>query len=165
MAENEDLRFPEDFLKIEEIYLWDSKFERHADYQPAVHDGKVHVQSKRGFEAEVLKAEAADGETDELFRVKVSLGIRAVTSGDEEEPLHSVEATFAVEYRITAPLPDAEMPDFIMFNSAHNVWPFWREHVYTTLQSASLPVLHIPFFSGSKKKDAGKGKRQVAKKP
>ncbi|MGO4700304.1 hypothetical protein [Dyella sp. 2RAB6] len=154
MAKEQELSFPQDYLQLENIYLWDSKFERHKEFQPGVHGGHVKVQSRQGFEAEILDAEAADGEAAELFRVKVTQGLRATLMMDGEEPLHTVEATFAVEYRIVHPLPDEKMPDFIEFNCAHNVWPFWREHVFGTMRAASLPVLNVPFFPGKKGKKA-----------
>lgn len=157
-----ELRFPQDFLKIQDIYLWDSKLERHLEYQPAIHGEKMHVQSRRAFEPELVDATAQDGQTIELFRVKVTLGIRAIYAGEDDEPLHSLEATFAVEYEILSALPHDKMSEFIEFNSAHNVWPFWREHVFSTLRSASLPVLNVPFFPGEKKKAAKARKKKQA---
>ena len=166
MAKDEALNFPEDFLQLENIYLWDSKLERHMEYQPGLHNGHITVQSRRGFDAEILDAEAADGEKADLFRVKVELGLRAILVMEGEEPLHTIEATFAVEYRITNPLQHDKMPEFIEFNCAHNVWPFWREHVFSTLRSASLPRLNVPFFPGKAKKKASRPKgRRIENKP
>lgn len=157
-----ELRFPQDFLKIQDIYLWDSKLERHLEYQPGVHGDKMHVQTRRAFKPELIDATAQDGQKAELFRVKVTLGIRAIYAGKDDDPLHSLEATFAVEYQILNTLPDDKMSEFIEFNSAHNVWPFWREHVFSTLRSASLPVLNVPFFPGEKKKVAKARKKKQA---
>lgn len=160
MAKKQESIFPQDFLQLENIYLWDCKLEREQEYQPGRHGGHVKVQSRHGFEAEVLDAEAAGGETAELFRVKVTQGLRAIVDldGGQEEPLHTIEATFAVEYRIVRPLPHEKMTEFIEFNCAHNVWPFWREHVYSTLRAASLPVLNVPFFPGKKIKKLRKSR-------
>jgi|GEM_PF-4220866 len=158
MAKDQELCFPQDYLQLENIYLWESKLERHKEYQPGMHGGHVSVQSREEFEAEILDAEADSGEKASLFRVKVTQGLRAMLVLEEAEPLHTVEATFAVEYQIVHPLPDDKMPDFIQFNCAHNVWPFWREHVFATLRAASLPVLNVPFFNGKQLKKTRKAR-------
>lgn len=155
--------FPQDYLKLENIYLWESKLERHTEFQAGLHSDHIRVQSRRGFEAEILDAKAQDDEKAELFRVKVTFGLRAVADQEYDEPLHSIEATFAVEYRIMRELPHDQMPKFIEFNCAHNVWPFWREHVFSTMRAASLPVFNVPFFPGKPGEKNKKGR--VSKTP
>jgi hypothetical protein len=39
---------------------------------------------------------------------------------------------------------------FAELNSVHNVWPFWRQHVFDIVSRARLPHLNVPLFSGVK---------------
>lgn len=158
--------FPVDFLKIGDIYLWSEKLERHSEYQKALHDGKTETQFRRALDVEMLDAVTAEGEHESLVRVLVTLGVRCVTSAGEE-PLHSLESTFAVEYRVLQELPSDKMGDFVQFNCVHNAWPFWREHVYTTLKKASLPPISIPFFPArpQESKELPPKRRRIKKNP
>jgi hypothetical protein len=157
---DESKEFPTDFLKIEDLYLWDTKLERYQEFQKGIHEGGTHAQSRRALKFEMLEAESTEGEHVALLRALVTLGVRIVFPSEEgEAPLHSLEATFAVEYRVLGDLPEEKMPEFLNFNCVHNVWPFWREHVYNTFKKASLPSIVVPFFPAQK----GKPKKKLAK--
>ncbi|MEO8460730.1 MAG: hypothetical protein ABI451_09395, partial [Dokdonella sp.] len=61
-----------------------------------------------------------------------------------------IEAAFLVEYDVTGALEEDAIAAFANFNAVHNVWPFWRQHVFDIVQRARLPQLEIPLFSGTK---------------
>lgn len=157
-------------FSLNDIALWTTSLRREAEYQSGIHDGKTVVQTMRSTTAETITAvfEGAEEPMD-MLRTYVNLGVRSVFKGDQEqqeEVLFALEATFAVEYAILKMPSEEELQSFVEFNCTHNVWPFWRQHVYDTLKRASLPVPVIPFFSGkpgapSKKM---KLKRAAAKK-
>lgn len=160
----DDLNFPADYLQLNDLYRWGSKFERGAEFQSDLHLGRTKLQSRHEVQSELLDAQTEDGEDITVLRAKVSLGIRVnFVEADDVEPefLHSLEAVFAVEYIVLRPLSEEQMRDFCKFNCTHNVWPFWRQYVFDTLKSASLPVISVPFFPGNGKKAKRRTKAKV----
>ena len=160
---------PADCLQLQDIALWESSFKREKEYQPGLHQGRLASHSRRAARAEILDVEDAQGAHHSVLRAIISLGMRGVlldssaepgASKNEPEVLFQVEADFAVTYEILKTPTDDELHDFVLFNCTHNVWPFWRQHVFQTLKEASLPILPVPLFSGRPDKAAGK----VAKK-
>lgn len=96
-----------------------------------------------------------------MLRVYVDLGIRSVCrEADVEEALYTLDAVFAVDYYVLATPTKEQFDAFVSFNSVHNVWQFWRQHVYDTLKRASLPVPAVPLFSG-----AGNKKKRKPSQP
>ncbi|MEA9657856.1 hypothetical protein [Xanthomonas campestris] len=142
------------FFAIQDIALWTSALTREGDYSPERHDGKCSIQTFKSLDPEMMKVSVDDDEEDHyLLRVLVKFGIRSVYQQDESseiEVLYSVEATFGLEYFVIKPPTKDMFSQFVQYNCVHNAWPFWRQHVYETLRSASLPILPIPFFPGKK---------------
>ncbi|WP_311238263.1 MULTISPECIES: hypothetical protein [unclassified Xanthomonas] len=142
------------FFAIQDIALWTASLSREGDYLPEQHDGKCSIQTFMSVDPEMMKV-SIEGEDEDQFllRVLAKFGIRSVyqeTAESEIEVLYSIEATFSVEYFVIR-TPTKEMfSQFVKYNCVHNAWPFWRQHVYDTLRSASLPLLPIPFFPGKK---------------
>jgi preprotein translocase subunit SecB len=85
-------------------------------------------------------------------QVLVSLGTRVVEAGaehgDEAALLFMIEADYLVEYRIKSELSGDAAKAFAHFNGVHNVWPFWRQHVFTMVEQGRLPHIDIPLFTG-----------------
>lgn len=148
---------PAEYLSLQDICLWEATLKRGVDeYQPAIHDGKMRIQRMRGLTADELEVVDGEGEGGRIIRVLVHLGARSLFAKDqgdagdsnEHEMLYEVVASFAVSYAVIKDPPEELMEDFYRFNCVHNVWPFWRQHVYDTLKRASLPLIEVPFFSG-----------------
>lgn len=165
-----ELTFPQDYLQINDLYRWSSRFERHGEYQPWRHAGKTRAQHRHQVENDWLEAKTEDGESLKVLRALVTLALRIVAedldASESPEILHELSATFAVEYIILRDPAEEQLGGFCEFNCVHNVWPFWRQYVYETLKSASLPVITVPFFPGQKDGATNrKGpKRRIAKK-
>lgn len=149
---------PTDNLQIRDIALYASKFEQILDYSPSEHDGLTETQARQRVKGQLFEVQDAQTEkkiSDE-FRALVECGIRVVLkeskeadAGPDAAVLFLLEATFAVSYEVVGVLPQGDALDrFLNFNSVHNIWPFWRQHVYDTLKKASLPIVTIPFFAG-----------------
>ena len=140
-------------LKIQDIALWETHLKRHVEY-PIVEDlSKLRYETMRGVRADQVGACSDDGSEVDLLKMLVSLGIRCVDDGvghteDDTEVIYTLEAVFSADYLVLGPLDESEVAEFARFNAVHNVWPFWRQHVYDTLKRASLPVPEIPFFPG-----------------
>ncbi len=159
------LQFPQDYLQMNDIYLWSTTLEREAEYQPDIHRNKTTIQSRQSVEVELLDAVADDDNSPaKLLRALVTLGIRIMFAdgdGAEPQPLHTLEATFAAEYILLREIEEKQYKEFCDFNCVHNVWPFWRQHVYETLKKASLPVVAVPFFPG-KPSGRKKARKKIA---
>lgn len=160
--------FPQDYLQINDLYRWDSRLERSVEYQPEAHQGKTRIQARESVETELLDAETDAGKPLKVLRAKVNLGIRVVYLEQvDAEPvaLHAVEATFAVEYLMVREPSEEQLAGFCQWNCIHNVWPFWRQYVYDTLKSASLPVVSVPFFHHGGRSKKPKTVKLAKKKP
>lgn len=155
---------PTEYFFLNDIALWTTSLRREGEYRPSIHDGKTALQTMRSTSAEVVTVEF-DGfeETVEVLRAYVSLGVRSVyRHGENETVIFTLEATFMVEYAISKQPAEEDLAQFVEFNCIHNVWPFWRHHVYDTLKRASLPVPIIPLFSGRVGKKPAKRSRVLA---
>lgn len=83
----------------------------------------------------------------------VRFGVRLINPADEGSAgdviFYSIEAGFVAEFEVVSQdYDEAGFEEFIDKNVAHVVWPFWRQHVYSTLQTACLPLLPIPLMAG-----------------
>lgn len=149
---------PTEWFSLHDICLWESSLVRESDYQPALHDGKTKIQSKRSIRPEGYTVEF-EGEEDaaDVMRVFVTLGVRNVFSEEADEGksadlvLYTLSATFMLEFFIIAAPDEQHFETFINKNCTHIAWPFWRQHVYDTLKRASLPVPVIPLLSSRSK--------------
>jgi len=146
-SKNELCRIAASALKLKDITLYGSKFER------GKYDGTEGMQEeKKGTHFNKSTIETDDNE-QELLEVLVLLGIRVVspeTDEESENPLFAflIEAEYIVEYEIIDDLPEDAIKAFAEFNAVHNAWPFWRQHVYDIVQKAGLPKLDVPLFTG-----------------
>lgn len=140
-------------LSLLDIYLWDSDFERGTYVDARDYPAAPEQQSRLSVETQELTISFHESNsTLDVLRVLVTLGIRAVPE-DLEEPtehdaLFKIEATFAAEYLISDTLSEEEIGEFSTHNAVHNVWPFWRNHVFSTVNNASLPKMNVPLLRG-----------------
>lgn len=144
-------------LRIRDVFLHEAKFRRPVPLPSgeieAVLAGKRAVTFKRGK----AKAEAEASDELDLLQVQVALGVRVlkekeegVDNQDEEGTIFvEIEADFMVEYEVTSEVDEEAIKAFADFNSVHNVWPFWRQHVFDIVSRGRLPPIEIPLFSGS----------------
>ena len=164
MAPKREAFDPTEHFALNDIALWTTSLRRDGEYQSAIHDGKTVVQTMSSTSAEVVTVvfEGVEGSM-EVLRAYVNLGVRSVyRDGKQEVVLFTLEATFMVEYAIAKTPAENDLTRFVELNCIHNVWPFWRQHVYDTLKRASLPVPVIPLFSGKAAKKPTKLKRLVS---
>lgn len=131
-------------LKLRDIVLFESHLFR-SGAPPDVGDLLALQQHKRG-----VRFAAGDGAEERELHVLVSLGERVVENTESEEPkvYFGIEADYLVIYDLVADASEEALKAFSDFNSVHNVWPFWRQHVFDLVAQARLPQLEIPLFSG-----------------
>lgn len=142
-----------DHVQLRDVVLYESNFERGEDVTDPLPETAI-VQTKRMVEAAQLDADSGSDQP-RLLQIMVTLGARVVadtqTAEDEEpQPLFVIEAHFLVEYEADDVLDEASIRDFADFNAVHNVWPFWRQHVFDITQRARLPQVPVPLFSATK---------------
>ena len=137
-------------LKILDVILMQAHFTRPSEEWIGEGAATPWQQHKRGvrYSVEVINDHRE-------LQVLVQLGTRLLMGSDEpdEEPVavqFEVEADYLVRYSVSEDLDDASLDAFATFNAVHNVWPFWRQHVFDIVQRAKLPPLEVPLFSGAK---------------
>lgn len=131
-------------LNLSDIVLYESNFKRFADFH---NQNALGQQNKVAIRAEI--GEAIDGENNavKFLRVFVDLGIRVnELSNRDDEPklLYQIEATFRIDYEQKNNVSETALIEFAQFNAAHNIWPFWRQFVFSTTNQAHLPCPEIP---------------------
>ena len=162
-------------LELLNIVLHEAQLARNPEHEnPSNYPASIVQQNKLVVEAEEATYQA-DSKRIKIFRVYVSLGKRAVEelaehteqAGQKKAKIFfTVEATFRVDYLMKAKLTEEEIREFSQNNAVHNVWPFWREHVYEVARKAELPRLSVPLMRMSKKsnhKQSSKSKKNVKK--
>ena len=140
-------------LRLKEIFLHQSSLSRPTQFpdQPEV---SAEQQARVTVRLERLDPDSASAEVASLMQCSVHLGTRLVAAGDEETkadaPVYvEIQAEYRVTYEITVEdLGEEAMKAFAEFNVIHNVWPFWRQHVFDLVQRGGLPKLEVPLFAG-----------------
>ncbi|GAA5075351.1 protein-export chaperone SecB [Lysobacter panacisoli] len=162
MAKKTKVFDPTEYFALHDIALWTTSLQREAEFQPELHEGKTTIQTMRSVKAEGFTGTLETGEELNFIQALVTFGIRSVFGQEEgdSEVLHSLEATFAVDYQIIALPDEKDFQRFLSINCPHQAWPFWRQHVYDTFKRASLPVPLVPLLSSGQ---VGKRPRKVSR--
>lgn len=135
-------------LRLIDVVLHENSLVRNNDIDPFKLPSEFEQQSRLEYLAEEVVFSNDDNQEKKLLRVYVNLGVRAAnkvgSEDDDEKELFSVKASFRAEYIVLKELTVEESQEFCKHNAVHNVWPFWRMHVFNTLKLACLPQLNIP---------------------
>lgn len=131
-------------LELQDITLVRSQYDRPQD----VAEGTQLVQQQKRAVQFVVDGHEQDGKP--LLRTRVDLGVRLVDKGDYDIIFAFIEADYIVDYRIKSDLKEEALKAFAEFNAVHNVWPFWRQHVFDVVDKGRLPRIQVPFFAGLK---------------
>ena len=143
-------------LRLRDIFLWQCHMSRP---RPFPEDARESVEQMGRREVQLIRDEipGTDGEALPIVQFYVGLGLRLVgpagkegEDDDAEPPIFlEIEAQYLVEYHITNPAVSEEaLIAFAQFNAVHNVWPFWRQHIFDLRQRGGLPRIEVPLFSG-----------------
>lgn len=142
-------------LRLQDILLHQSSLTRPTPF-PDQFEASAEQQARVSVRLERLDPDSASSEEPSLMQCSVHLGTRLVATDDEETdadaPIYvEIQAEYRVTYEITVEdLGEAAMTAFAEFNVIHNVWPFWRQHVFDLIQRGGLPKLGVPLFAGIK---------------
>jgi hypothetical protein len=135
-------------LQLRDVMLNECSFKRPSLPPPSTESNKARQLTKQAVTFVVGEVEQAD-RTIKLLQVIVALGIRIAGLNAKSRPIYfEIEADFLVEYEVKAKLSEAAIKAFADANSVHNVWPFWRQHVFDIVSRARLPHLEVPLFNG-----------------
>ena len=131
-------------LRLRSINLWESNLKR---FEPLPETGELGQQIKLSVKSDTIGISSIEQPTSTL-RVLVDLGIRIVNLSVQAEtdptPLFQIEASFQVDYELTSSVEQAALDEFTRFNAVHNVWPFWRQYVFSAANQAGLPCPEVP---------------------
>jgi preprotein translocase subunit SecB len=134
-------------LQLRDIMLNECSFKRPNPPPPASDSIKARQLTKQTVTFVVGEVEQAERRI-KLLQVIVALGIRIAALHAKNRPIYfEIEADFLVEYEVKAKLSEAAIKAFADANSVHNVWPFWRQHVFDIVSRARLPHLQVPLFN------------------
>lgn len=134
-------------LRLLDLVLHTSKFER--PFDQAV---ETAIDALQQFKRQVdyALADKVEGETTtRVLIVFVRLGLRVVNQDALEGQIiyYAIEADYRVEYALTSDAEGDALAAFAQINAVHNVWPFWRQHVFDIVQRGRLQQLEVPLYS------------------
>ena len=131
-------------LRLGSINLYEGNLKR---FEALAETGELGQQTKLGVKAEKIELSISE-QSVSILRVLVDLGIRvvnlAVPTETEPKPLYQIEAVFQVDYELTGSIEQDALDEFARFNTVHNVWPFWRQYVFSLASQAGLPCPEVP---------------------
>ena len=142
-------------LALKEIILYQSRFVRPVAV-PEQAEVAAAQQGKTSVRVERLDPLEVNDDTPPLMRCYVHLGTRLVATNDGDEEKEAdvyieIEGEFRVTYEVSNDtISEGALKAFAEFNVIHNVWPFWRQHVFDLVQRGDLPKLEVPLFAGIK---------------
>ena len=136
-------------LELRDIVLHASSLERNDDIDPLLYPTRIRQESEVRVSVDRVSFVDDDDGTIRILRANVQFVVNGYDKDENAEgtrDLFSIRGAFRVDYLETKDLTEKELDAFTQFNSVHNVWPFWRQHVYETVSKASLPRISIPLF-------------------
>ena len=136
-------------LELRDIVLHTSSLERDDSIDPLLYPTRARQESE--VKVSVDKVSFVDDEDGHIriLRAYVQLvvfGFNEDEKGADTQALFSIRGVYRVDYLETKELTERELDAFTQYNSVHNVWPFWRQHVYETVSKARLSPITVPFF-------------------
>jgi hypothetical protein len=159
-------------LRLKNIVLQSARFSQPI---PVSAEGEAHEFVKRAVQYQRVPGDKGSSET---LAVQVGLGVRIAAAPNEKADIFvEIEADFVASYEIKAVVTAEAITAFASFNAVHNVWPFWRQHVFDIVNRAHLFPIEIPLFSGdptggvgmseskSKPRSSATAKRAGARRP
>lgn len=175
--DKEHIKSASNKLELIDICLHEAILERGGEEDPLLIPSEFQQQSKIAVTTEDITYAGQDDKDIDILRIYVSLGHRSVDDTNQnneevkKEPiiLFKIEASFRVDYHRKGKISKEAVKEFANNNAVHNVWPFWRQYVFQTIQQACLPHVDIPLLrlkipqkdieTGSKSSKRGKTRK------
>jgi hypothetical protein len=148
---------PTKSFRLNNIRLASANFTTVENVAEMVIDQEDHTIQTRRWVFHSFVDRVTDSGSINLLQVSVNLGLRLVesldssseTSEEDEKIVYTIEVALITEFELMdTSFSEEDVEQFAERNAVHVAWPFWRQHVFSTLQSASLPVLQIPLMAG-----------------
>ena len=136
-------------LVLRDIALHTSSLERSLDVEPLLYPTRIRQKSEVKVSVDRVSFVDDGDDTVRILRAYVQFLVVALAkddNGQKTQELFSIKGVYRVDYLEAKELTQRELNAFTQFNAVHNVWPFWRQHVYETVSKASLSRITIPFF-------------------
>lgn len=144
-------------LKLRDIFLFECHMFRPEPF-PESPEAEVEQLGRRGVRLVRDQVQETDGSEVEIVQFYVLLGLRLSAKAShkdlqeaDEPPVYlEIEAEYLVEYQLKdSDVSEDALKAFAQFNAVHNVWPFWRQHIFDLRQRGGLPRIEVPLFSGA----------------
>ena len=140
-------------LELQDIVLYQNRLKRGNPFPDDPDSVSLQTRKEAYFIGEGLSDPSFVNGDQPMLVAGASLGVRVVRNsqndGESEsaEVFVEIEADFILDYAITDKTVSREaLEKFVEVNVLHNIWPFWRQHVYDVRQRALLPQINIGFF-------------------
>lgn len=131
-------------LKLKSINLFEGNLKR---FNALPEEGELGQQIKLDVRSEKIQGSSQGNQSFEVLRVFADLGVRVVLAPSEPEkapePLFQIEAAYQLDYELTDFIEQSAIDEFTQYNAVHNIWPFWRQYVFSIANQAGLPCPEI----------------------
>lgn len=163
MANNVLLRKAIDALSFNDVYLHNSRSFLKEDFDPKFRDdvGDMILAHRHVVERSQLLEFSEDSQN--LFRVYIELGLRWMYEKEEKDGTEkafesnsaaAIEATYVVEYKLSAQVDQEALGEFALNNASYHVWPYWREYLMNQCVRMNLPKVPLPMKQVANNSDA-----------
>ncbi len=131
-------------VQIENVTLLSSKISRNPDLDDAPE--KIGINS--GFQ---ISGACNDDHSKARIRVRFHL-TGLMDDPEKTADVFEIEAEFALVYAISSfdGLDEANLDAFGRLNGVFNAWPYWREHVQSSLAKLQLPPIIVPVLTAGR---------------
>ena len=124
-------------LELRDIVLHTSSLDRNQDVEPLLYP--TRIRKKSAVDVVVDRVELVDSEKEEIniLRAYVHFLLTALSKDDDGRKnleIFTIKVVYRVDYLEQSKLTQTELDAFTQFNSIHNAWPFWRQHVTKQLR-------------------------------
>jgi preprotein translocase subunit SecB len=126
-------------VQIDDLYLSRSTIQRNEEQK------EVPTEVDIGYR---FKVESAIDREAKRINVVVILTISG-KSEDQKGQIFEIQSAFSISYslRSTEGIEEVNVNAFGKMNAVHNVWPFWREYVQSSLSRMGLPTVTLPVLT------------------
>ncbi|MGB0513489.1 MAG: hypothetical protein ACPGJE_01460 [Wenzhouxiangellaceae bacterium] len=144
-------------LRLRDIFLFQCHMARPEPF-PEDPASEIEQLGRHGVQMVRQEVQDDDDKVTEIVQFYVGLGLRLAgqapedTAEKNDPPVFlEIEANYLVEYEITdSGVSENALKAFAQYNAVHNIWPFWRQHIFDLRQRGGLPKIEVPLFSGVK---------------
>ncbi len=151
-------------LELRDVALHTSSLTRNKKVDPSLYPYSIDKDTTIQVKSEELSFTDESNENISILRSFINFELVGFPRGESpSQKLFTINTVYRVDYEIVKALTTEEIKEFSTFNTVHNAWPFWRQHIHYISNNAQIPRITIPLFrSTGTNKPVKKKKRRRA---